>query len=298
MEQLNKDIITTIEGYYNSLIQVLPKLGLAILIFPIFLIFSGWLKRFSSRTINSRIEDPLLSNFIAQIVKIIFVIVGVIFALRIIGLSGAAASLLAGAGVSAFIIGFAFKDIGENFLAGIVMAFKRPFNIGDIIESGNIVGKVVGMSLRDTQVKTFEGKDVFIPNGMTMKNPIINRTIDGYIRHDFLVGLDYDDDIKAGIQIIKQALNDTPGVLQEIGKQPAVRISELGTSTMNVAVFLWTNTIDTKHEGTEVKSEAMYNTVKALSDRGYYLPADIVEIKNYNRNKFQLEAPKKAVSKL
>ena len=80
--------------------------------------------------------------------------------------------MLAGAGISAFIIGFALKDIGENFLAGIILAFKRPFRVGDIVDINGLKGKVLTLNLRDTQIKTGDGKDVFIPNAVIIKNPL------------------------------------------------------------------------------------------------------------------------------
>ncbi|HAZ24509.1 MAG TPA: mechanosensitive ion channel protein MscS, partial [Algoriphagus sp.] len=98
--------------------------------------------------------------------------------------------LLAGAGITAFVIGFALKDIGENFLAGILLAFKRPFKVGDTVDINGIRGVVLNLNLRDTQIKTPDGKDVFIPNATIIKNPLVNFTIDGFLRYDFIVGLD------------------------------------------------------------------------------------------------------------
>ena len=87
--------------------------------------------------------------------------VALLLVLTIIGLGGVATGLLSGAGVGAFVIGFAFKDIGENFLAGILMAFDRPFNVGDTVELGGEKGKVIALNLRNTQVKSFDGIRIF-----------------------------------------------------------------------------------------------------------------------------------------
>ena len=257
---------------------------------------AAWIRSFSRQTMSKRMQDPLLSNFLARVIYFALVVLGIVIVLQIIGLGGAAASLLAGAGIGAFVIGFAFKDIGENFLAGIMMAFKRPFNIGDVIETGDVTGKVVGLSLRDTQIKTFAGKDVFIPNGTIMNNPIINRTIDGYLRYDFTVGLDYEDNLKEGVAIIKKTVQETPGVLDIPGKQVNVLLEELAVSTVNVTAYLWIDMDDPKTVGVNVLSEAMERTVVALAKAGYYLPADIVEIKNYQENIIATEARERAVA--
>ena len=206
---------------------------------------------------------------------------GLLAFLQVVGLGKAAGSLLAGAGISAFVIGFAFKDIGENFLAGILMAFKRPFRIGDVIESGDIKGTIIGLSLRDTQVKTFDGKDVYIPNGMILKNPIINYTIDGFLRQEFDIGLDYGSDISQAIKVILGTLAKVPGILQK-EKAPSVLISELGSSSLNLKAYYWLDTFDHNVSGLEVKNQAVERTLLALDAAGFNLPGTIIEIKNYN----------------
>lgn len=281
MKKLLADITEAIKGYYDDLITVLPKLGIAFMVLILTLVIAGWLRNISRRTLSTRMEDPLLADFLSRVINTLFLIIGFVVILKIIGLGGAAASLLAGAGIGAFVIGFAFKDIGENFLAGILMAFKRPFKIGDIIETQGITGKVISLTLRDTQVKTFSGKDVFIPNGAIMKNPIINRTIDGYLRYEFTVGLAYEDNLKEGIKIIKTTIQNTAGVLQEKGREVKVLFEELGTSTVNATAYFWVNMDDPNISGLAVQSDAIEATVIALSEAGYYLPADIIEIKNY-----------------
>jgi small-conductance mechanosensitive channel len=92
-----------------------------------------------------------------------------------------------------FIIGFTFKDIGENFLSGILMAFKSPFRIGDLVQTGDITGYVTSLSLRETTLKSLDGKDVFIPNSTILKEPLSNFTIDGFLRYEFVIGVDYQE---------------------------------------------------------------------------------------------------------
>ncbi|MEL7220170.1 MAG: mechanosensitive ion channel domain-containing protein [Bacteroidota bacterium] len=290
MEKLGKDILDSIIGYYDDFVAVLPRMALAIIVFILALFIASWMKKISRQALAGRVEDPLLVNFLAQIIKTVIIIIGIIMVLNIVGLGAAAASLLAGAGIGAFVIGFAFKDIGENFLAGMIMAFKRPFRIGDVIETGSIVGTVIGLTLRDTQVKTFAGKDVFIPNGMIMKNPIVNLTIDGYLRYDFAVGLDYADNLSEGVSIIEQTIKETPGVLDIPGKQASVLMDGLRSSMVNVSIYFWVDMDDPETSGVKVKAHAIERTVRALSDAGFYLPADIMEIKNYNDTSLNMES--------
>src|SRR5690606_12848659 len=131
--------------------------------------------------------------------------------LRILGFSDLTSNILAGAGILTFIVGFAFKDIGENFLAGILLAFKSPFKINDLIETENIIGYVVDLTIRETRIKTLDGKDVFIPNGQIIKNPLFNYTIDGFLRYEFIIGLDYESNTKKAINLILETVKKIEG---------------------------------------------------------------------------------------
>lgn len=225
-------------------------------------------------------DDPLLANFISVIFRLAIFLIGFLVVFRVVGLTGVVSGLLAGAGITAFVIGFALKDIGENFLAGILLAFKRPFRVGDIVDITGIRGTVLTMNLRDTQIKTMDGKDVFIPNGTIIKNPLTNFTIDGYLRYDFTVGLDYGSDYRRAMEVILKAIEGIPGVLAE-AKCPSVWISNLAESTLNLQVNFWVNTFDRSRSDLETKSQAIIAVLEALDKEGFNLPARIIEIKNY-----------------
>ncbi len=161
------------------------------------------------------------------------------------------------------------------------MAFKRPFRIGDIVETVSIKGTIIGLSLRDTQVKTFDGKDVYIPNGQILKNPIINYTIDGFMRQEFTIGIDYGSDVVRAMQIILATLNRIPGILKE-EKSSSIVIDSLGSSSLNLSVYYWLDTFDKEISAFAIKNEAVRQVLEALAEAGFYLPGDIVELKNYN----------------
>ena len=274
--------------YQESIVALLPRLAIGAFLLLAFWYLAGLFRGLSRRWLRQRMDDPLLAAFLTKMVRAAFITIGLLGFLQVVGLGKAAGSLLAGAGISAFVIGFAFKDIGENFLAGILMAFKRPFRIGDIVESGDIKGTIVGLSLRDTQVKTFDGKDVYIPNGLILKNPIINYTIDGFLRQEFVVGIDYGSDISAAIQVILGALAKVPGILQR-EKAPSVLVSQLGSSSLNLTAYYWLDTFDKEVSGAEVKNQAVEQVLGDLEAAGCYLPGDILELKNYNGQGLSVE---------
>lgn len=263
---------------------------IALATFLIFLFLARKSRTLLSKRLVKRMEDDLLANFLAGIFGSIVILIGLLVVFRIIGLTGVISGMLAGAGISAFIIGFALKDIGENFLAGIILAFKRPFRIGDIVDINGMRGQVLTLNLRDTQIKTGDGKDVFIPNGIILKNPLINFTIDGFLRYDFIVGLGYGSDYEKAVELIKSTIIQVPGVLGG-SKDPEVWVIELAESTLTIQVTFWVNTFERTISDAVVKSSAILMVLTALEKAGYNMPARIIELKNYQGKGLMTSAP-------
>jgi small conductance mechanosensitive channel len=238
MERFIRDVVDYLGGYYEELVRLLPRLALAILLFISLYLFGDWLRRITGRRLSSRMRDPLLALFLARLAKAIVVVFAVVFMLRIIGLGGIATGIMAGAGIGAFIIGFAFKDIGENFLAGTLLAFKRPFRIGDVVEVNGEKGRVVSLNLRDTQIKTGDGRDVFVPNANIMKNPIMNFTLDGFLRHEFMVRLASGADLRAVRELVREEVVREPGLLTG-ERPPGVDIAEVGPGWVDLRITYW-----------------------------------------------------------
>ncbi|MEQ8472367.1 MAG: mechanosensitive ion channel family protein [Marinoscillum sp.] len=265
--------------FYDSLLDHSPSILFGLMALIIFIILGILVRGLVSKRI--RIEDVLLKNFISRTIMVLFIIIGSVIFLNQLGLGKAASGLLAGAGVSAIIIGFAFKDIGENFLAGFFLAFSRPFSIGDIIEVEGIKGMVGSMNFRNTSVRTFDGRDIFIPNAMLIKNPLTNYTRDGLQRHNFLVGIDYGDNIANAIETIKAVLKSENRIPQEGDLEPFVELEEFGTSTVNLRIFYWVNSFNYTDSLAILKTEVMRNVVEGLMKAKFTMPADIIELKIY-----------------
>ena len=280
-EPLNK-VLASLKDYWDSLLEALPRVGVAIIIVASGILLANGLDRFFSRRVAHRVRDPLIANFIARVLKTLVIVVFILLALDIAGLSGMAGALFATAGASAIVLGFAFKDIVENFLAGIILAFNRPFMVNDTLEIGGIFGRVKAMQFRYTHIKTFDGKDVYIPNADILKKPVINYTADGYIRTDFIVGIAYENDIELAKELIMECINDCKDVIKDAEHINFVAEEALAPSTVNLKVFFWVNTIDYRKGTLEVKGRLIQDVKKKLEANGFSLPADIMEIKFYN----------------
>ena len=275
------ELLQALTRYWQQFVHALPRIALGVLLLLLVLFLASRISKLLQLRLSSRAHDPLFSRFVAKLVKFVLLVVGLILMLHVLGLSGVAGGLLAGAGISAFVVGFAFKDIAENFLAGIILAFNRPFSLDDTIKLNDFVGHVKELNFRTTHLKTFDEKDVFIPNAMIIKEPVVNLTRDGMLRLDFVVGIAYEDDIASAEKLVLQTIAETPEVRTD--KPPFVVVEELATSTVNLRMFFWVDTDDYKKGVLITKSTVMQRVKEALSEGGFTLPADIQELKLYDK---------------
>ncbi|MGB3618708.1 MAG: mechanosensitive ion channel family protein [Catalinimonas sp.] len=279
--RLRARIDESFEAFFDNAIRHLPDVMVGLVFMLLFVGLGALFRWVFRRRVAARAEDPLLANFIGQIIFIAFTLIGAVTFLNQVNLTGAAGGLLAGAGVTAIVLGFAFRDIGENFLSGFFLAFGRPFGVGDIIEVEGHVGKVKALSLRNTRIRSFDGRDIFLPNSYLIKNPLINYTKDGLMRHDFVVGIDYGDDIAAATRLVLEELGSIDNIEHRESLQPLVVVDTFSTSTVNLRVHFWINTYDILISALKLKSEVMRRVFLALTHAGFTMPADIVELKIY-----------------
>lgn len=280
-----KDTLTTLEkslsNYWNEFVSQLPKIILAVIIIVLGFLISKIISNFFKKTIASRSKDVLMTNFLTKTLRFSLILIAIMLSLKIAGLHGIATGLLTAAGASAVIIGFAFRDIGENFISGVILSFSRPFDVNDTVMVGDIFGKVKALEFRYTKLKTFDGRDVYIPNSDIIKKAVFNYTEDGYFRLDFTVGIDYDDSIDLAKEVILKAVVGTDGVINTEDHKCLVTVDSLGTSTVNMKVLFWTKTMDYKIAAHEIKSDIVKNVKNTIIKNGLNMPADITEIKLY-----------------
>ncbi|WP_026752817.1 mechanosensitive ion channel family protein [Sediminibacter sp. Hel_I_10] len=276
-----KTVTESFHDYVTSFIDQLPNIAIAIVIIILGTLIGSWLGRFARARISARTADPLMSKFLGKAIKYTLIVIAIMLALRAAGLGGIAAGILTAAGASAVVLGFAFKDIGENFIAGIILSFNRPFDVNDTVEIGDNFGKVKALEFRYTKLKTFDGKDVYIPNSDVLTEPVTNYTEDGFFRWTFTIGIAYEDNIDGAKSTVMEALRREPNVIEDEEHENFVIEDELATSTVNLKVFFWVDTKDFRRMALITKGNVVRQVKEALEDAGYYLPADIQEIKLY-----------------
>lgn len=280
-QSTGKKLSQTLEVYYNSLIEILPRIVLSILVIIIGVLIAKVITNFYKQKILKKAEDPLMARFLAQAIKIILIIIAILLALQVAGLDDVATGILTAAGGAAIVLGFAFQDIGKNFLAGIILAFNRPFNINDTIKVNDLFGKIKGLNFRYMHIKTFDGRDIYIPNSDVLTKPVENYTADGFYRNEFIVGIGYEDDIESAKHIIQLILDANEFIVHDEAHENFVFEDELAASTVNLKIFFWVNTLDYKKSAIVVRGNLIRKIKEALEEEGFNLPADIKELKLY-----------------
>lgn len=278
-------IITRLYVYYNAFLKAVPRIALAILILVAGIIIARWITSVIRDRLKSKSHDQLMSGFLSKAIKIIFIIAIFLLSLNIAGLSGIAAAIMATAGASALVIGFAFKDIAENFLAGIILAFNRPFSVDDTVQIENVFGKVKSMEFRYTKITTFDGRNVYIPNSDVLTKPVYNYTEDGFYRSDFVVGIAYENDIQKAKKIITSCFEENESVVNDDKHVSFVAEDELAASTVNLKVYFWVTTEDFRRGTLQTRGLLIQKVKTRLEENGFNLPAEIRELKFYDASK-------------
>lgn len=274
-------LIQSFQDSWDSFVEQIPSILAAILVIALGIFIANKLTDLSRKFIAGKSADPLMTNFLIKAIKTVFVIIVIMFGLKVAGLDGIATGVLTAAGASAVIFGFAFKDIGENFISGIILSFNRPFNVNDTVSIGDIFGRVKSMEFRYTKLKTFDGKDVYIPNSDVIKKPVFNFTEDGYFRMDFMVGIAYENDIDKAKKIILNTMNSHPLSLKDEDRDPFVMTDELGVNSINIKVFFWVAAEDYRRDALMIRSEMIDQVKINLLTNGISMPANIQELKWY-----------------
>ena len=289
---MNIDFSKIFNNFFSDISLKLPNIITGVLVIIIFIILGKLFYTFIGKRIQRKWKDTIISNFVSEATKWSFYVFGLIIALNIVGFGGIASSLIAGAGISAIIFGFAFKDIGENFLAGIILALKRPFEIGDIIEVEGYKGTVKDLDLRVTHLRNVEGKDIYIPNSSIIKNTLINYTKDGNLRVSFMIGIAPESNIPETRSLIIDYLKQNKQILKS--PIPNIIVQELGEFTTDLQVLFWVNILANKklpdnYLGHNIRSKVITDIKEILDKNNIEMPSQVIEHKMYRDNKFDFK---------
>jgi small-conductance mechanosensitive channel len=254
--------------------SILPLLliAVAVVVFSYFAAIAG--ARITRWLTRQRIDSKLLREVTGNVVAVLIFIVGTYVALRASGLTRLAVTLLGGTGLVGLALGFAFRDIAENYLASILISLNHPFRVVDLIEVEGMKGFVRKVTTRGTILNTFAGNQVQLPNSTVYKGKITNVTATPLSRQDVTVGIGFDDSATEAQEIIMDVLRNHAAVVAD--PAPIVIVESLGSATVNLRVFYWFD--QTKHSPLKVSSSVIRLSKQKLTEAEITMPDEAREL--------------------
>ena len=261
-------------GMGRDFVQSLPLLLLAIGLLVLTWYTASYAVIITRWLLGKRLTSELLRTVVSRAIAIPVFILGLYLILRVSGLTRLAMTVLGGTGLIGLVLGFAFRDIAENFLASILISMNNPFQAEDLIEVAGHKGFVQQVTTRGTILMTLDGNHVQIPNATIYKETIINYSANPNTRCNFGVGIGYDDSIAQAQQVALTVLSEHPAVVDD--PEPMVLVESLGASTVNLRVFFWVNTA--QYSPLKVPSAVIRLTKHAFEQAGISMPDESREV--------------------
>ncbi|AZI44523.1 mechanosensitive ion channel family protein (plasmid) [Deinococcus psychrotolerans] len=268
-------IVTKLQGMAQSVLLIIPNLLIGVVLFLVFM-FIARLVRNAVVSVAERAGQPRgIALVFSRIASWVVLGIGLLVALTIIFPALTAASLFGALGVSGVAIGFAFKDIFQNLLAGILILITRPFRIGDQIVTGGSEGTVEDIQVRATLLRTYDNRLVVVPNSDLYTNRVTVNTAYDNRRLSVSVGIGYGDDIAQA----KKLILDTIGKIDDVLKDPApsVLVDSLGDYSVNLNIRFWVDP-PKRGEVVEAQDQVLEQLKSVLIAAGIDLPMPTQQI--------------------
>ena len=268
-------IMTSANHLLQQMISRIPYLIVASLVFVIFWVLSIFFKKAVTRILGSRKHHQNLVTVFRRVGSALILFLGFMVAMIIAVPSFTPGKLIGALGIGSVAIGFAFKDIFQNLLSGILLLLSEPFRIGDQIISGNFEGTVEDIQIRATTIRTYDGRKVVIPNSQLYTSTMTVNTAYSQRRLEFDVGIGYENNIIDAQQVILSVLKAAPTVSKLA--EPSVIATALADSSVVLRVRWF---ID---DGTQTNRVASINEViilvkEALEEANISIPFPVTTL--------------------
>lgn len=225
------------DEWLHAAVRMLPNIVVAAIVLFGFMFVAKIARRFLTHFLERVSQNRGVNGILATTVYYVLVAAGVFAALGILHLEKTVTSLLAGAGIAGIALGFAFQDIASNFISGILIAFTRPFSVGDIVRVDAFEGTITRVDIRTTSLETADGLQIIIPNKDMFTKTIVNYTTTPIRRAEVKVGVSYGEDLTKVKNLALACLDTIP--YRDESKPIEVSFSDFGDSSINLKVGIW-----------------------------------------------------------
>jgi len=258
--------------YLTQLIDIIvPNIFTALLIIVASLYLAKLLSNLIKRVLERREADREVTLLLETITRWSIIVAGIITALqRFFDVT----AFLTGLGILGFTIGFALQNIMQNFVSGVILLIEQPFEVGDAVELSGYGGTALNINLRTTEMRTFEGLIVIIPNADVLSNTITNYTRADRRRIELPVGVAYGSDPALARQVVLEAVKNVPGFLGD--PEPMVVFHTFGGSSVDMSAYFWIHTAVTNPLA--AKDAALELIKAALEKQGIEIPFPITTV--------------------
>jgi small-conductance mechanosensitive channel len=266
--------IQVLNDLARGFVRMLPLIVVVVVVIALSWLLARLTVYILRRRLLGRSLSQLLREVMARAGGLLVMLAGVYLVLRIAGLTQLALTVVGGTGLIGLVLGIAFRDITENFLASLFLSLQQPFREGDLVEVASVTGYVQRLTSRTTVLMTLDGNQVQVPNSTVFKSTLRNYTSNPNRREDFIVGIGYDDAISFAQEVALKVLAEHPAVLKE--PEPLVLVENLGSATVSLRVYFWLN--GGQHSWVKVKSSVIRLVKRAFQDAEISLPDEAREV--------------------
>jgi small conductance mechanosensitive channel len=273
IDELN-EAASTLEKTWETAVAGLPRLGVAVLVFLALWALGRLVRPLMRRHLLKRRTESF-ANVFSRLIGTGFSVVGFFLAVTVVFPSVKPVDVLAGLGILSVALGFAFKDILENLLAGVLLLFRQPFQSGDQIESDEWVGTVERINIRETVIKRYDGRQVLIPNAKVYTNAVLVQTGYDLVRSNLVVGVAYETDLPEAARLAVEAMRSVEGVADD--PTPEALYIGWGASSIELDLRYWT--VPRQIDIRRIQSDVVEAVSEAFNRGGVEIPFDILTLR-------------------
>ncbi|MGK7958242.1 MAG: mechanosensitive ion channel family protein [Crocosphaera sp.] len=290
MNQIVEAITVSISELISSTIKGIPGILAAIVIILLTKFAAEFVCKLADKIARKTIKSHSLQILLGKTSYVLVWVAGVLFA-GVIAFPGLSlGDIIATLGLSSVAIGFAFQDIFKNFLAGILLLIQEPFRINDQIIVGDYEGTVESINIRTTQIRTYQGERVLVPNSTVFTSAVQVRTAFNYRRTDLGVGVDYNTSLPKAKAILLRTIYEMEDILEN--PEPEVDLVSFGDSSIDLIVRYWTS--PSQAQVRRIQSQTIMAIKAAFDEASISIPYPIRTVYHYDQQEFNDYIPSKS----
>ena len=265
-------VVEKINSWIEAFMAMLPNFVVAVVVLILFYFLAKLARKVVSRVLGRVSNNVSVTKLIETVVFLAVCVAGTFVALGILNLDKTVTSLLAGAGIIGLALSFAFQDTASNFISGVIMAFRKTINVGDLIEVDDTFGTVNRINLRTTIIKTPQGPNVMIPNKDLLQGHVKNYNAQATRRVDLEVGVGYESDLQKVEDVTIAAIEELD--LANSNRGVELYYKEFGGSSINFVVRFWID-FHKQSQYLKAQSEAIKKIKMVYDENDFNIPFPI-----------------------